>query len=48
LIVVGSGYGRDHDVTADGQTFLINTAIVGENVAPMSLVINWTLGIKER
>ena len=38
-------YGLDYDVTPDGQTFLINTAIQDEDESPLSLVINWTAKI---
>jgi hypothetical protein len=29
-------------VTADGQRFLINTKVDEPNVAPLSLILNWT------
>ena len=31
-----------YDVTADGQRFLINTKVDEPNVAPLSLILNWT------
>jgi Tol biopolymer transport system component len=41
-------YGLDYDVTPDGQTFLINTAIEDQADTALSLVINWPAMIKSK
>lgn len=41
-------YGLDFDVTPDGQTFLINTAIRDDADASLSLVINWPARISAK
>ena len=33
-------------ITADGQKFLINN-LVGENSAPIAIVLNWTADLKK-
>jgi Tol biopolymer transport system component len=35
------------DVTPDGQRFLVNVPVVGSNSVPLSLVVNWTAGLKK-
>jgi hypothetical protein len=40
-----SGQGRQYDVTRDGR-FLINT-VVDDAVAPITLLLNWTAGLKK-
>jgi hypothetical protein len=37
---------RYYDVTADGQRFLINTPRVIANPSPITVVLNWTAGLK--
>ena len=38
---------RNHyAVTADGQRFLINTTIEGADTTPITVVVNWTAGLK--
>ena len=38
---------RNHyAVTADGQRFLINTTIEGADAAPITVVVNWTAGLR--
>jgi hypothetical protein len=34
-------------VSADGQRFLINTAVDQPMSAPITLVVNWTAGLKK-
>jgi hypothetical protein len=41
---VGGGY--VYDVTADGQRFLVNTAVEQKASAPITLVQNWTADLK--
>ncbi|MGH9316728.1 MAG: protein kinase domain-containing protein [Thermoanaerobaculia bacterium] len=36
-----------YDVSADGQRFLINTVIVQEASPPLTVVLNWTEGLKQ-
>jgi len=44
-IVVGGGY--QYDVSADGQRFLINAAPEQAASAPITVVLNWTAGLKK-
>jgi Tol biopolymer transport system component len=37
---------REYDVSSDGERFLVNNVISEENVAPITLVQNWTAGLK--
>ncbi len=38
---------RNHyAITADGQRFLINSTIEGIGATPISVVVNWTAGLK--
>lgn len=38
---------RNHyAVTADGQRFLINTTIEGADTTPITIVVNWTAGLR--
>jgi hypothetical protein len=43
------GQGYFYDVSADGQRFLVNTAAEGTEraPAPITLVVNWTAGLKK-
>jgi Tol biopolymer transport system component len=34
------------DVTPDGQRFVVNVPVVESNAVPLSLVLNWTTGLK--
>jgi dipeptidyl aminopeptidase/acylaminoacyl peptidase len=36
-----------YDVSADGQRFLINTALQQPTSAPITVVVNWTAGLKK-
>ncbi len=38
--------GRPYDVSSDGQRFLINLAVGEESSRPITLIQNWTAGIK--
>ena len=40
-----SGY--QYDVTADGQRFLVNTSVEQKASSPITVVINWTAGLKK-
>jgi Tol biopolymer transport system component/predicted Ser/Thr protein kinase len=44
--IVGGGNYR-YDVSADGQRFLINTAPEQATSAPITVVLNWTAGLKK-
>jgi eukaryotic-like serine/threonine-protein kinase len=37
-----------YDVTRDGQRFLVNTAALGQNPGPLTLVVNWPAELKKR
>jgi Tol biopolymer transport system component len=37
---------RVYDVTADGRRFLVNTAIQERNAVPLTLVVNWSSGVR--
>jgi hypothetical protein len=37
---------RSYDVTADGQRFLINVPRSQTNASPITVVLNWTAGVK--
>ena len=41
-----AGPRSQYDVTADGQRFLINTAPEQAASAPITVVVNWTAGLK--
>ncbi len=38
--------GRIYDVTADGRRFVVNTSLQENNALPLTLVANWTSGVK--
>ena len=40
-----SGY--QYDVTADGQRFLVNTSVEQKVSSPITVVLNWTAGLKK-
>ena len=44
-IVFAGGY--QYDVSADGQRFLINTIPEQATSAPITVVLNWTAGLKK-
>jgi eukaryotic-like serine/threonine-protein kinase len=41
------GYGPTYDVTADGQRFLIDSGPEHEITEPLTVVVNWTAGVKK-
>jgi hypothetical protein len=41
------GPGNTYDVTADGQRFLVNTAVEQQITLPITLVLNWTADLKK-
>jgi serine/threonine protein kinase len=44
-LIGGGAY--TYDVSADGQRFLINTAIAPGQTAPITIVVNWTAGLRK-
>ena len=42
-----TGKRSPYDVSADGQRFLINTAPRQEAATPITVVLNWTAGLKK-
>ena len=42
-----TGTRYEWDVSADGQRFLVNTAVEQTTSAPVTLVINWQAGLKK-
>ena len=36
-----------YDVSADGQRFLVNTLIVQSTSTPLTVVVNWTAGLRK-
>jgi hypothetical protein len=44
---LGLGQGYNYDVTADGQRFLVNTVTDQAAPIPMTVVVNWTAGLKK-
>jgi serine/threonine protein kinase len=40
-------FGYQYDVTADGQRFLVNTLVEQKASSPITVVINWTAGLKK-
>ena len=40
-VVAATFFMPTYDVTADGQRFLINTALEAEGPAPITVVMNW-------
>jgi len=41
------GPGYVYDATADGQRFLVNTAVEQKTSSPITLVVNWTADLKK-
>ena len=46
-IKVLGGLGYPYSVSPDGQRFLINTRIEANNLAPMTIVLNWAEGLNK-
>jgi acid stress-induced BolA-like protein IbaG/YrbA len=42
-----TGYGSRYDVSADGQRFLVNTVAEQPASLPITVVVNWTAGLKK-
>ncbi len=38
--------GIPYDVTADGQRFLVNVAMDESRASPITIITNWTAGLK--
>jgi len=48
LFEIHSGVtGNPYDATADGQRFLVNTAVEQTTASPITLVVNWTADLKK-
>ena len=45
-MAVGAGIDA-YDVSADGQRFLINTVPEQATSAPITVVVNWTAGLRK-
>jgi len=45
--IPASPLGTVYDVTGNGQRFLINTLVQPQSSAPITLVVNWTAGLKK-
>jgi Tol biopolymer transport system component len=41
------GFRHQYDVSPDGQRFLINVPVAEESSSPITLVLNWTAGLKK-
>jgi hypothetical protein len=41
------GQGSTYDVSADGQRFLVNTLMEQSTPVPITLIVNWTAGLKK-
>jgi Tol biopolymer transport system component len=44
---LGSGPGASYDVSADGERFLVNTAVEELVAPPATVVVNWTAGLRK-
>jgi serine/threonine protein kinase/Tol biopolymer transport system component len=44
---LGYGSGDVYGVSPDGQRFLVNTAMVGQETAPVTLVVNWAAALRK-
>jgi Tol biopolymer transport system component len=42
-----SGNGFQYDVTADGKRFLVDTITASASAPPLTVVVNWTAGLKK-
>ena len=38
---------RDYDVSIDGQRFLIGAVVKGASTTPVTIVLNWSAGLKK-
>jgi hypothetical protein len=41
-----SSVGGEYDVTADGQRFLVSSGVAEARGLPLTIVVNWTAGLK--
>jgi hypothetical protein len=41
------GFRQQYDVSLDGQRFLINVPVAEGSSSPITLVLNWTAGLKK-
>ena len=42
-----AGLRQQYDISPDGQRILVNVAIAEESSSPITLVLNWTAGLKK-
>ena len=42
------GSTRRYNVSADGQRFLMNVPVGGETLSPITVIVNWQSGLKNR
>jgi Tol biopolymer transport system component len=47
LFQLPEGTGFDWDVSADGERFLLNVPVIKSSSIPLSLVLNWTAGLRK-
>ena len=48
LFQLPEGVGSAHwDVSADGERFLLNVPMIKSSSVPLSLVVNWTAGLRK-
>jgi hypothetical protein len=43
----GTGFRAQYDVMRDGQRFLLNVPVEDAPTSPLTVVINWTAGLKK-
>jgi len=46
-LAVAGAYSQQYDISADGQRFLINQDLADVASAPITVVLNWTTGLKK-
>ena len=44
---IRQGFRHQYDVTPDGMRFLLNVPVAEEPGAPITLVLNWSAGLKK-
>jgi Tol biopolymer transport system component len=47
MAIISPAFGQQYDVTPDGQRFLINEDLSELTAAPITVVLNWTAGLKK-
>ena len=46
--IVEFEFGRQYDVTPDGQRFLVNTLEERKSSEPIRLIVNWAAGLSQQ